>query len=120
MAFTGVASNLLTTQVCVASGTGTQASALASNAAQIGALSQIVTITTTAGSQTVVLPPSAPGLQIDVMNITPSNNVFVFPFPGDAINAIAVNSSITMASVTSTTFMCVVQGQWWTNPRVAS
>lgn len=120
MAFTGVASTLLGTQTVTASATGTQASALASNQAQISPFTQACTIVTTAGSQSVVLPPSQVGLQVDVNNITTGNAVFVFPYTGDAINLIAANSSITLSSNTSTTFMCVVQGQWWTNPRVAS
>src|SRR5277367_5023278 len=102
--FTGVASNLVSTQACVASATGTQASALASSQSQILSSSQAVTITTTAGSQSTVLPPSAPGLEIDVFNITTGNATFMFPFTGDAINLIAANSSITLASNTSTTF----------------
>src|SRR5271168_3469199 len=115
MAFTGVASNLVAPQACVANPTGTQASALTGAQSQVLQSSQSVTIASTAGSQSVVLPPSTPGLEIDLYNITTGNATFVFPFPGDTINLLALNASITMASNTSATFACVVQGQWWTN-----
>jgi len=120
MAFTGVASNLIASQNCVANTTGTQASALTSSQSQILQTSQAVQITTTGASQSTVLPPSTPGLQIDVYNITTGNATLVFPYPGDTINLLALNASITMNASTSTTFCCLVQGQWWTNPRVPS
>ena len=120
MAFTGVASNLQSVSANIANATGTQASALASNVSVIPQSAQVCTVASGGAGYSVVLPPSQPGLQIDINLTTASNTCAVFPYPGDAINALAVNAAITMAAVTSATFSCVVAGQWWTNPRVPS
>lgn len=73
-----------------------------------------------ASNSAVVLPPSAPGMEIVVILTTAANTCKVFPSPGDAINALGANNAITMAAVTSTTYCCGVAGQWFTLPRVPS
>ena len=119
MAFEGVASNLVVVQVCATNGT-TQAQALAGSSSQVTPLTQLASVASSGAGGAVVLPPSAAGLEIDIVLITGGNTCAVFPWPGDAINAIAVNSAITMAALTSATFCCVTQGTWLTNPRVPS
>ena len=116
----GVWNSQLPVAACVANSVGTQASALTGAQSQIPANALAVTVASAVSGYSVVLPPSAVGSQVDVQLITPATTAVVFPFPGDAINALGVNAGITMAAVTSTTFTCVTQGQWWTNPRVPS
>ena len=116
----GVWNSALPVAACVANVTGTQASALTGSQSQIPPNVLAVTVASGGAGYSVVLPPSSVGAQVDVQLITASNTAAVFPAPGDAINAIAVNSAITMSALTSTTFTCVTQGQWFTNPRVPS
>ena len=77
-----------------------------------------------AANAAVVLPPSVPGLQVDVLNTNASNTMKVYPSAqgtgSEAINALGANAAITMSAATSTTFICIVAGQWWTSPRVPS
>lgn len=72
----------------------------------------------------ITLPPSAPGAQIDIVLTSATNTVKVFPSAAgtgsEAINALGANAAITMAALTSATFMCIVAGQWFTSPRVPS
>ena len=81
-------------------------------------------VTSTGSSQAVTLPPSTPGLQITIALATAANTVDVFPNAGgtgtEAINALAANAKLTMAALTSATFICAVAGQWFTVPRVPS
>lgn len=98
-----------------------------SGGAQAGAtlLTARVNIVTSATSGfSVLLPVSAPGLEVTVLATTAANTVAVFPNAGgtttETINALSANAAITMAARTSTTFYCVVAGQWYTSPRVPS
>src|SRR5208337_3208613 len=116
----GVWNSQLPVAALTANATGTQASALTGANSQIPANVLACTVASASSGYSVVLPPSAPGSQVDVQLTTGGNTALVFPYPGDAINALGVNNSITMSALTSTTFTCVVQGQWWTNPRVPS
>ena len=68
----------------------------------------------------VTLPPSSPGLCISLLLITSGATCLVFPAPGEFINALAVNTDISMAALTGTTFCCAVAGQWYTIPRTPS
>lgn len=98
-----------------------------SGAAQVGAtpLTARVNAVTSAGSAfSVLLPVSAPGLEVTVLTTTATNTVAVFPNAGgtttETINALSANAGITMLARTSTTFYCVVAGQWFTSPRIPS
>ena len=119
MAYTGVAGNQVPVQACTTNGT-TQATALAGANSQINLLSQAVSVNSTGAGGAVVLPFSAPGYTIDLLQITGGNTCNVFPNVGESINAIAVNSAITMAALTRATFICVTQGTWLTNPLLPS
>lgn len=52
-----------------------------------------------------------PGTQVWVMN-TAANSLNVFPATGDAINALAANTAIAVATVTGKVFTCAVAGTW--------
>lgn len=83
----------------------------------------MLTNVTAAAAAAATLPVSQPGLELTVHNIS-ANNVTVFPNAGgtttEKINALSANAGIVMATNTSTTFTCVVAGQWYTCPRVPS
>ena len=99
-----------------ANATGTQASGTAIT-------TMLVNVTAAAGSYSVTLPVSAPGLELTVHNIS-ANSIFVFPNAAgtttETINALSANASITMLTNTSTSFTCNTAGQWYTVPRVPS
>lgn len=95
---------------------GGQASATQLNSAY----NRVTTVATAADS--VKLPVCAaqnapngsavgPGTQVWVMN-TAANSLNVFPATGDAINALAANTAIAIATVTGKQFTCVVAGTW--------
>jgi hypothetical protein len=100
-----------------ANATGTQASGTAIVAAQNG-------VSSGGAAYSVTLPVSTPGTQIDIVCTSATNTVAVFPNAGgtgsEKINALSANGGITMAALTSTTFICMVAGQWYTSPRVPS
>lgn len=81
-------------------------------------INRITTITT--GGDSVLLPPSVPGLSIKVINATASTSMNVFPASaaqggvtgGDAINALAVNTAYAIAGTKVVTFSCSVAGTW--------
>jgi hypothetical protein len=95
---------------------GGQASATQLNSA----FNRVTTVATAADS--VKLPTCAaqsnangntvgPGVQVWVMN-TSANSLNVFPATGDAINALAANTAIAIATVTGKLFTCAVAGTW--------
>lgn len=104
-----------TTATIAANVTGTQASGtlVPLNAANVA-------VTSAGVAYSVTLPKALAGYEIDIVCTTATNTVAVFPAPGDAINAIAANSGLTMSALTSATFICLVNGQWYTSPRVPS
>jgi hypothetical protein len=99
-----------------ANATGTQASGTA-------IASMLANVTAAGASYSVTLPPSAVGMEITIHNVS-TQTILVFPNAGgtgtEAINSIAANGSISMATNTSTVFTCSVAGQWYTVPRVPS
>ena len=100
-----------------ANATGTQASGTAIK-------SMLNAVSSGGAAFSVTLPVSAPGMMITIALTTASNTVAVFPNAGgtgtETINALAANAGITMAALTSATFVCAVAGQWYTVPRVPS
>lgn len=101
-----------------ANATGTQASGVAIT-------TPVVFVTSGGSAYSVTLPVSAPGMVIDVITVSGSaHTVAVFPNAGgtttETINALSANAGITMANLTSATFLCSAAGQWYTNPRVPS
>jgi hypothetical protein len=118
---TGFAKNLglqtLSNANIAANATATQASGT-----PITALAN--TVSSAGAAYSVTLPPSTPGLSIFIALTSATNTVAVFPNAGgtttEQINALSANAAITMAALSSATFLCTVAGQWWTVPRVPS
>jgi hypothetical protein len=94
-----------------------------SQAAGTPITTQIVAVTSGSGSYSVTLPPSAPGLEIVLLNNT-GNSILVWPNAGgtgtERINVLAANTQMSFGSFFSAIFTCVVAGQWWTVPRTPS
>lgn len=108
---------LESTATVAANVTGTQASGIALTAMNNA-------VSSAGAAYSVTLPVSAPGMAITVACVTATNTVIVFPNAAgtttETINALSANAGITMAALSSTTFICIVAGQWWTCPRVPS
>lgn len=71
------------------------------------------------GTKGVILPAAAAGKQVTVKNNTAAV-LKVYPASGDGINAIAVNGSISMASLTSAVFNAHDSTTWYTTPLLPS
>lgn len=82
----------------------------------------LVNVTATAAAS-VTLPPSVPGLELTVHNIS-AFTVNAFPNAGgtgtEKINSGAANAALAMPTNTSTVFTCNVAGQWYSVPRTPS
>lgn len=104
-----------TTTTIAANATGTQASGtlVPTNAANIAVSSAGV-------AQSITLPKAIPGLELDIVCISATNTVAVFPAGSDTINALSASAGLTMAALTSATFLCFTAGAWFTSPRVPS
>ena len=63
-------------------------------------------------SDAVTLPPSVAGAWMIVINAAAANAMLIFPAVGDAINAIAANSSLSVAANKTILFYCVTAGRW--------
>jgi len=72
-------------------------------------INRVTTVATTADS--VLLPASAPGMQIMVVNAG-ANSMNVFPATGDAINALGANTAYAVAATKVVEFYCTNAGQW--------
>ena len=98
-----------------ANATGTQASGTP--------VTTMLNNVTAGAAGSVTLPPSAPGLEITVHNIS-AFTVTVFPNAGgtgtEKINAGAANAGQAMPTNTSTVYTCTVAGQWFSVPRTPS
>lgn len=76
---------------------------------------QIARVTVVAsGNDSVLLPPSAPGLEITVVNATAATSMNVYATGAEVINAIAANSPFAVAGTKTVTFYCATAGQWHT------
>lgn len=104
-----------TTATLAANATGTQASGTL-----ILVTMSNVAVTSAGAAYSVTLPPALPGLEIDILTVSAGNTVAVFPASGQTINALGANAGLTMAALTSATFLCMAAGQWYTSPRVPS
>ena len=71
---------------------------------------RITTVGTAADS--VVLPVSAPNMDVIVMNAAAANSANVFPASGDTINALGANNAFALAANKAVHFYCVTAGQW--------
>ncbi len=71
------------------------------------------------GTKGVLLPPAADGRVVIVKN-NAAAVLKVWPSVGDGINAVAVDSNFTMASLTSCMYVAYDATTWYTVPLVAS
>lgn len=85
---------------------GGQGSALALTAR----VNQVTTVATAADS--VVLPAAVAGEEIIVINAAAANAMNVFPATGDAINALAANTALSVVANKAIMFVCAVTGTW--------
>lgn len=78
------------------------------------ALTTVINRVTTVGTagDSVVLPPSAPGMQLVVINAAAANSMNCFPATGEAINALSANTAFAIAAGKTATFYCSNAGQW--------
>ena len=76
-----------------------------------------------AAAGSVTLPPSQPGLELTVHNIS-AFIVNMFPSAGgtgtEVINSLVANAFLALPSNTSTVVTCTTLGQWYTVPRTPS
>lgn len=95
-----------TTNAITAFATGGQTSAVP--------LTSVINRITVVGSaaDSVKLPASAAGLSLTVTNAAATNSANVFPFLGDAINALGANAAFALAAGKTATFTSAVAGQW--------
>lgn len=100
----------------VASATVAAAGTVQGDAAAITTGFTLVTGATNAG---VLLPAAVAGLVVIIKNNV-AGNMKVWPATGDGINAVAVNSAYTMATLTSAVFTAYDGTTWYTSPLVAS
>ena len=70
-----------------------------------------VTIVASAGDS-VKLPASVAGQSVVVINAAATNAMDCFPVSGDAINALAANTALSIAANTTAIFFCAVAGTW--------
>lgn len=68
--------------------------------------------TVAAAGDSVVLPTSAPGLMVMVVNATATNAANVFPLGTDAINALGASAAFSLAAGKTAEFYCTNTGQW--------
>jgi hypothetical protein len=96
------------------------ADALSANSGgvQAGATAIVTSIarfTTVGGAgYSSVLPASAPGLEITVINAAAANAMKIFPAGSDAIDSLGASAALLVAAGTVATFYCTVAGQWHT------
>ncbi len=73
-------------------------------------INRVTTVTTAADS--VQLPLAVAGRWVSVINAAAANAMAVFPQTGEVINALAANSSISVAANKNILFFCAVTGTW--------
>jgi hypothetical protein len=73
-----------------------------------------VTVVATAGDS-VKLPAAAAGVTVTVINADSTDSMNVFPFLGDAINALGANAAFALAAGKSVTFSAAGAGFFYGN-----
>jgi hypothetical protein len=74
------------------------------------AINRVTTVA--AGGDSVKLPTSVAGETVVVINAAASNALNCFPVSGDAINALAANTALSIAANTTVIFFCAIAGTW--------
>lgn len=70
-------------------------------------------VTTVAAGSGVKLPASTAGNAIAVANAQATNALLVYPATGDAINALAANTALSLAAGKNAIFFCCAAGKWY-------
>lgn len=73
-------------------------------------INRITTVATSGDS--VLLPASVAGESCVVINAAAANPADIFPHSGDAINALAINTALSLAANKTVIFYCAVAGTW--------
>jgi hypothetical protein len=73
-------------------------------------INRVTTVAT--GADSVKLPVAVPGMQITVINSAAANAMNVFPATGEYINALAVNTALSVVANKACIFTCAVAGRW--------
>lgn len=73
-------------------------------------ISRVTTVGTAADS--VKLPAAVAGMQVTVINSAAANAMNVFPATGEYINALAVNTALSVVANKAVIFTCAVNGRW--------
>jgi hypothetical protein len=97
----------------VASQTGVVAAGATQGAATVLNDVGMINVSTAAASTGVLLPASAPGKEIVVIN-NGANALLIYPAVGDKINALAINAGFSAATTSVTILYCFAAGQWYT------
>lgn len=103
---TGLASGSAADAITAHSGGG-QANAVALTK-QVNRISTVA-----AANDSVKLPPSAPGLQIAVVNGAASNSMQVFGAGTDTINGAAAATGVAQGAGLTAIYVCPVAGKWF-------
>jgi hypothetical protein len=75
-------------------------------------MNRVVTVASAADS--VLLPASAAGMNLTVINAHASNSMNMFPATGETINALSANAAFAVAAGKTVEVYCVSAGQWHT------
>lgn len=76
-------------------------------------MNEVNTVATAADS--VILPKALTGMSVIVKNNAAANSLNIFPFVGDAINALSTNAAYALAVTKTVEFICFTDGFWDTN-----
>lgn len=113
--FTANASGVFSNGVQIYANTATNGVTALVGGGQTGAtlLTTMINSVNTVASNgdSVMLPPSAPGMILEVDN-NAANYTSVFPSTGENIDGLAANASIALAAGQSIFFTCAVAGTW--------
>lgn len=98
-------------QMSTRSGVTATAGGGQANAVQITErFTRVTTVGTAADS--IKLPPAVPGVDVFVVNAAATNAMNVFPQTGQYINALAVNTALSVAANKAVHFVCITAGTW--------
>ena len=69
-------------------------------------------VKTANGSDAVTMPSAGSGSFLVLANHS-GQTILLYPAKGDAINAAGADASVSVATATTSVYMCSTTGQWW-------
>ena len=72
-------------------------------------------VKTASGSDAVTMPSAASGSFLVLANHS-GQTIQLFPAVGETINAASKDAAVTVATATTSVYMCSTAGQWWGGP----